>query len=82
MKLVMNPLKGPLKLKGDVSLVSKKKSKRKKKDKDKADQTSSAAVVESRGEDVQSKVGRKYAALTVQCHILGRCHCSYFLAHE
>lgn len=65
----MNPLKGPLKLKGDVSLVSKKKSKKKKKDK--ADQAPAASAVESKVEDIHSKVSRKCAALTVPYHILG-----------
>lgn len=64
----MNPLKGPLKLKGDATLVSKKKSKKKKKDKDKTEQEPASAAVETKGGDVKPSVVHKCAALTVACH--------------
>lgn len=65
----MNPLKGPLKLKGDVSLVSKKKSKKKKKPSEAPEPAQAAAAVDTKAEDVQPKVVHKYVDQFGACGI-------------
>eukprot|EP00892_Ulva_mutabilis_P000985 jgi/Ulvmu1/10888/UM007_0064.1 len=58
----MNPLKGPLKLKGDASLLGKKKGKKKKKDKEAQDKAPAAAAVEGKADAGQPKAAYKTEA--------------------
>lgn len=70
----MNPLKGPLKLKGDISLLSKKKGKKKKKDKESQDKAPAAAAVETNTDEGQAKVVYKCASarpLGITYHVSG-----------